>query len=114
MNYFGITQAYRVIPELDQWLRRRVRMYYWKEWKRGRTRRRQLIRLGIDRAEVYKPGAVIGPTGLWPAAALCSALDDRWLAEWGVASLRQQWIELHYGRQNHGLDPVVVNLTGIA
>ena len=54
LNYFGLSQAYRVIPELDQWVRRRVRMYYWKQWKRARTRRRQLIRLGIHPAEVFK------------------------------------------------------------
>ncbi len=54
LNYFGISQLYRVVPELDQWLRRRVRMYYWKQWKRARTRRRQLIRLGIHPASGLK------------------------------------------------------------
>jgi RNA-directed DNA polymerase len=29
MHYFGLSQAYRVIPALDQWVRRRVRRYYW-------------------------------------------------------------------------------------
>lgn len=62
MNYFGISQLYRVVPELDQWMRRRVRMYYWKQWKRARKRRRQLIRLGIHPAEVYK--AHTQPPGL--------------------------------------------------
>ena len=32
MNYYGISQYYRVIPELDGWLRRRIRMCYWKQW----------------------------------------------------------------------------------
>ena len=41
LNYFGISQAYREIPAMDQWLRRRVRMYYWKQWKRARGRRRK-------------------------------------------------------------------------
>ena len=31
MNYFGISRFYRVIPEIDHWLRRRVRMCYWKQ-----------------------------------------------------------------------------------
>jgi hypothetical protein len=54
LNYFGISQAYREIPEMDQWLRRRVRMYYCKQWKRARNRRRRLVWLGIHPAEVYK------------------------------------------------------------
>ncbi|MEF8735053.1 MAG: group II intron maturase-specific domain-containing protein [Candidatus Accumulibacter necessarius] len=29
MGYFGISEYYRPIPELDEWLRRRVRMCYW-------------------------------------------------------------------------------------
>ena len=33
MDYFGISQYYRPIPELDHWLRRRVRMCYWKQWR---------------------------------------------------------------------------------
>jgi RNA-directed DNA polymerase len=31
MGYFGISQYYHPIPELDGWLRRRLRMCYWKQ-----------------------------------------------------------------------------------
>jgi RNA-directed DNA polymerase len=96
MNYFGLSQAYRGIPELDQWVRRRVRMYYWKQWKRARTRRRQLIRLGIHRMEVYK--ATRAHRGYWFMAGTSivqRALDNRWLAERGVPSLKEQWVEMH-------------------
>ena len=37
MNYFGISEYYRPIPEIDHWLRRRVRMCYWKQWRYART-----------------------------------------------------------------------------
>ena len=87
MNYFGIHQLYRVIPELDQWLRRRVRLYYWKQWK-PLARRRQLIRLGIHPREVYK--ATRSHRGYWFMAGtgiVQRALDNRWLAERGVPSL---------------------------
>ncbi|BCS96213.1 group II intron reverse transcriptase/maturase [Desulfoluna limicola] len=46
INYYGISEYYRPIPGLDQWLRRRIRMCYWKQWPRCRTRVRNLIRLG--------------------------------------------------------------------
>jgi len=115
LNYFGISQAYRGIPELDQWLRRRVRLCYWKQWKRPRTRRRHLIRLGIHPAEVYK--ASRGRRGYWWMAGTSivqRALDNQWLTEQGVPSLRQRWIEMHYGKQNEQFNPQAVNLTGIA
>jgi len=37
MKYFGISEYYRPIPEIDHWLRRRERMCYWKQWRYART-----------------------------------------------------------------------------
>ncbi len=48
MGYFGISEYYRPIPELDEWLRRRVRMCYWKQWRHTRTMVRHLLALGTD------------------------------------------------------------------
>jgi len=42
MGYFGISDYYRPIPELDGWLRRRVSMCYWKQWRKPRTKVRKL------------------------------------------------------------------------
>ena len=42
------------------------------------------------------------------------ALDNRWLTERGVPSIRQQWIEMHYGPTNEKFNPEAANLTGIA
>jgi len=33
MNYFGISDYYRPIPELDSWLRRRIRMCDFQQWR---------------------------------------------------------------------------------
>ena len=36
LGYFGISEYYRPVPELDDWIRRRVRMCYWKtqfQWR---------------------------------------------------------------------------------
>ena len=115
MNYFGISQLYRVVPELDQWLRRRVRMYYWKQWKRARKRRRQLVRLGIHPAEVYK--ATRSHRGYWfmaETSIVQRALDNAWLAQRGLPSLKDQWVEMHYGQRNRLFNPEAVNLTGTA
>ena len=40
------------------------------------------------------------------------ALDNQWLAEQGVPSIRQHWIEMHYGQQNEKFNPQAVILTG--
>ena len=52
MNYYGISEYYRSIPEIDHWLRRRIRrpkgdpVCYWKQWRYARTKIRNLLKLG--------------------------------------------------------------------
>ena len=40
LNDFGHSHSDAEVVEWDQWLRRRVRLCYWKQWQRPRTRRR--------------------------------------------------------------------------
>lgn len=43
LNYFALSEYYRPIPELDEWLRRRLRTCYWKQWRWTRTKIRHLV-----------------------------------------------------------------------
>jgi hypothetical protein len=54
--YFGISQYYRPIPELDEWIRRRMRMCYWKQWRRARTKIRNLLALGVSLKSAIQHG----------------------------------------------------------
>jgi RNA-directed DNA polymerase len=47
-GYFGFCQTPIVVRNLDAWIRRRLRMYIWRQWKNGRTRYAQLRRLGVS------------------------------------------------------------------
>ncbi len=46
LGYFGISQYYRPVPELEEWIRRRIRMCYWKQWRWARTKIKNLLALG--------------------------------------------------------------------
>lgn len=98
LNYYKLSCTYTVIERLAEWIRRRVRLYYWKQWKQPRTRRRKLIALGIDPAEVHK--ASRSRKGYWRMSQMSlvrHALNNRWLEEQGVPDMRAVWIKLHYG-----------------
>ena len=98
LNYFGISNTYSVVLELSEWLRRRVRLYYWKQWKQPRTRRRNLIALGIDAERVKL--ASRSRKGYWRMSGnsiVQQALSNRWLEGQGVPDMRTLWIRLHYG-----------------
>lgn len=53
LNYIGHSHSSREVLKPDTWLRRRVRMCYWKAWKRPRPRRERLPALGPNLAEVH-------------------------------------------------------------
>ena len=98
LNYFGISNSYTELLELGEWVRRRVRLYYWKQWKRPRTRRRHLLNLGISFEEVHM--ATRSRKGYWRMSGnsiVQRALTNRWLHEQGVPDMRKLWIVLHYG-----------------
>ena len=47
-SYFGFCQTPIVVRNLDAWIRRRLRMYIWRQWKNGPNRYAQLRRLGVS------------------------------------------------------------------
>jgi RNA-directed DNA polymerase len=49
-GYFGFSQTSSVLVDLDSWIRRKLRCVVWKQWKRGRTRFRELRKRGVNAA----------------------------------------------------------------
>lgn len=47
LNYYGIADMKNKIDALNSWLYHRIRMCIWKQWKLPRTKKRNLIKLGI-------------------------------------------------------------------
>ena len=100
LGYFGISHTYRVLLELEEWVRRRVRLYYWKQWKRPGTRRRHLMALGIlsDRVKM----ATRSRKGYWRMSGngiVQIALNNAWLKQQGIPDMRAKWVALHYPDQ---------------
>lgn len=97
MHYFGISEYYRPIPEIDQWLRRRVRMCYWKQWRRARTRVRELLKLGVP-LNTALPVAVSrkGPWHLARTLGTQTGMTNQWLKDQGLLSVKELWVNIHY------------------
>lgn len=54
VNYFKLADMKMLLPKVDEWYRRRLRMVIWKQWKRTRTRWRNLIKLGINKSKAWE------------------------------------------------------------
>jgi len=97
MNYFGISENYRPIPEMDGWLRRRVRMCYWKQWRLPRTKIRNLLKLGTFRKAALDVGlSRKGPWRLARTLATQSGMTNQWLKDQGLVSVKELWVNIHY------------------
>jgi len=97
MNYFGIGMKYNDVVEFDHWLRRRIRMCYWKQWRRCRRRIGELIRLGAPRYQAILTG--LSRKGYWHIAKTLSTnsgLSNAYLEKQGLVSMRTLWIGNHY------------------
>jgi len=53
VNYFKLADMKNLLRDTDKWYRRRLRMVIWKQWKRVRTRCKNLIKLGISKSKAY-------------------------------------------------------------
>lgn len=97
IGYFGISEYYRPIPPLDEWIRRRLRMCYWKMWKRPKMRRKQLRALGLDVRSINM--VVSSRKSYWKLSrtlATNMGMGNAWLKEQGLVSLKEQWSLMHY------------------
>ncbi len=97
INYFGIASGYQPCVELDHWIRRRVRMAYWRQWRKPRTKVRNLMRLGVHVQAAVACG--ITSKGPWRSSktpGINQALSNAYLKSQGLYELRDGWIKLHH------------------
>ena len=46
-QHFKVSDTTWVFKDLDQWVRRRIRMLYWRQWKKRQTRYKKMLLAGI-------------------------------------------------------------------
>lgn len=54
VNYFAASSMKKFVSDTDEWLRRRIRQIYWKQWKKTRTKFAALRKLGVAKGEAWK------------------------------------------------------------
>jgi len=88
-NYFKLSEAKSVFERLDEWVRSRIRLCYWKQWKKGKTRVRQLAKLGIKPQQAFMWGNT--RKGYWrtvQSPILRRAIGNAFLKKEGLISLK--------------------------
>jgi RNA-directed DNA polymerase len=105
-NYFALADTPSVFDELDQWLRRRLRQVRWKEWKRFRTRWRNLRALGIpERAAREWACSRKGYWRIAGSAPLQRALPNAYWADIGLRGFSDPYRRLRDATRTAGCGP---------
>jgi group II intron reverse transcriptase/maturase len=96
VNYFHIADMEKVAKELDHWIGRRIRMCYWKQWKKISTRYENLLKLGANKRKAWEYANT--RKGYWQIAnspILATTLTNEYLKKQGFLSLTKRLSLVH-------------------
>lgn len=88
VNYYKLADMRKLLKSTDEWMRRRIRMVFWKKWKRVRTKYRNLRKLGVSHDNALMTASC--RRGYWFAAntfVMKEALSNTRLERAGFVSL---------------------------
>ncbi len=91
-GYYALADTASHFKDFDKWLRRRLRMCLWKQWKTPKTRIRKLIGLGVNFHKAYEWGNT--RKGFWRIAKspiLHRTLGNAFWQNQGLKSLYQRY-----------------------
>lgn len=96
LGYYSLGDMKGKITALNQWIRRRIRMYLWKQWKRISARFRNLRQLGIPKGKAWEWANT--RKGYWRLAnswVLSRSLTNEYLATVGYDDISKRYEALH-------------------
>lgn len=92
LGYFHIADMKRIAVDWDKWLRRRFRMYIWKQWKKPKTRIQNLQKLGIPKEQAYQWGNTrLGYWRIAGSAVLSRSITNEKLARAGYYDIQARY-----------------------
>jgi len=96
LNYYGIASMKKQLEDLNGWLYHRVRMCIWKQWKKPKTKVRNLIKMGVPEDTAYRAGNT--RRGYWWATntvAVKMAMTKERLIRAGFYDLTNAYQSMH-------------------
>lgn len=96
LNYYAIGDMRTKMQEMNQWIRRRLRMYLWKQWKKISARFENLKRLGLDKGKAWEyANTRLGYWRVAGSAILNRTLTDKYLESLGYMNIAKKYEVFH-------------------
>ena len=96
LGYYSIGAMSSKMKQLNEWLRRRIRQIFWKQWKKPSARYENLKRLGIDKSKAREWAN--SRRGYWRVAGswiLSRSLTNEYLVSIGYDNIAERYEVLH-------------------
>jgi len=95
VEYFNLADMKIVLKELDEWLRRRIRLCYWKQWKRIKTKHDNLVKLGVNNYKAWEYANT--RKGYWRISIspiLATTITNQYLKEQKFITLSERYLRI--------------------
>jgi group II intron reverse transcriptase/maturase len=93
VNYFKLADMKTLLAETDEWLRRKIRAIYWKQWKKIKTRYSMIRRYDIPEWKVHELANC--RKGIWRAALMLnSVMTNKEIASLGSMSMADYYLKV--------------------
>lgn len=96
VNYFKIGYMKYVLDKIDAHIRVRLRTCIWKKWKTAKNRRKNLIKLGMNKFNAYKYSHTSkGAVRIAYSWVLTTTITNKRLAKFGLISCVEHYNKVH-------------------
>jgi len=96
LGYYAIADMNGRMRDINQWIRRRIRQIFWKQWKKTKARHDNLIRLGTPKGKAREwANSRLGYWRLAGSWVLSTTLTNEYLASIGYDDISKRYEVLH-------------------
>jgi len=95
-GYYRLATTPSVFEKLDGWIRRRLRQMQWKRWKKGTTRYRELVKLGVPREWAAEGAGGTSPWRMSHSPVIHEALSNAYWRSLGLEGMLERYNKLRY------------------
>jgi len=93
INYYALADMKNIMVHTDEWLRRKIRAVYWKQWKKVKTRYKMISKYGVPKWRVHEMANC--RKGIWRASMMLnSVLTNKEIANLGYLSMTDYYMKV--------------------
>ena len=95
VNYFGMAEMKSLLSKTDEWLRHKIRAIYWKQWKKVKTKFKELKKLNVEEEKAWVCANM--RNGNWYCSGyfvLQTAFNNKKLRELGYPTFTEFYLKI--------------------